>query len=232
MSKVSSAARKSPTDTVADGVMIRLKTSTQSLHDLAEKHAFQRMLMRGELPLSGYAAYLGQMFLVHGDLEALLASRADHAAFRLVLRSHHFRVNHLRDDLRGLSMDADCVEALPATRRLIEEVRSQAAGNPLTLLGHLYVLEGSTNGGKFIAAAVRRAYGFAESGSLSYLDPHGPRQRDRWQAFKDSMEAVHFSASRIEMLVAAASTVFSGIVSIFDDLHDTFHRMPRTADSA
>ena len=82
----------------------------------------------------------------------------------------------------------------------------------------LYVLEGSTNGSKFIAAALHRAWGFEPGPGLSYLDPHGDLQKQRWLAFKHDMDAAGFSEADAAVLIDAARLVFQSVADISDEL--------------
>ena len=73
-----------------------------------------------------------------------------------------------------------------------------ASEQPMALLGILYVLEGSTNGSKFIARKVRPAYELPATGEGSaYLDPYGDVQPARWQEFKAAMDALNLPAADV-----------------------------------
>jgi heme oxygenase len=75
-------------------------------------------------------------------------------------------------------------------------------------LGMLYVLEGSTLGGRFILRAIA-ARGIAES-ALSFLDPYGERTGAQWRSF---LAVLAREIGDDELLVAAACR---GAVRAFD----------------
>lgn len=73
-------------------------------------------------------------------------------------------------------------------------------------LGRLYVLEGSTLGGRVIRKALT-AQGQALEG-LSFLDPYGERVGERWRTFLDVLDAEGREASEADAMVAGALAAF------------------------
>jgi len=92
-----------------------------------------------------------------------------------------------------------------------------AASDELALLGMRYVLEGSNNGNRFIARAIRAGLPGAPT---RYLDPYGEAQRPRWVQFKADMDAVGFEAGQQDRIVAAAQEMFAAIGALSRELAD------------
>ncbi len=196
-------------------VMEVLKTSTQALHDAAEGHRFQQSLVKGEVSREQYAAYLGQLLLVHRELESLLRAHAGEVpAIAKVVKPAQYQEPYLLEDLRFYGVDAATITALPATAALVQEIRDSAARDPLSLLGFHYVMEGSNNGNKFIAKALGRSLGLNGIEGMKYLDPYGDQQRPLWAAFKDDMNACGFTPGQMRTLAEAAMKMFRGIGAI------------------
>lgn len=99
-----------------------------------------------------------------GDLSALLEGRSRLAA--------------LEADLQALGRSAQAIRRLPTCRDA-----EALAQTPAAALGSLYVLEGSTLGGKVIARTLSRA-AWLPPGGLSYFDPYGERTGAMWRGFK------------------------------------------------
>lgn len=196
-------------------VMEVLKTSTQALHDAAEGHRFQQSLVKGEVSREQYAAYLGQLLLVHRELESLLRAHAGEVpAIAKVVKPAQYQEPYLLEDLRFYGVDAATITALPATAALVQEIRDSAARDPLSLLGFHYVMEGSNNGNKFIAKALGRSLGLNGIEGMKYLDPYGDQQRPLWAAFKDDMNGCGFTPGQMRTLAEAAMKMFRGIGAI------------------
>ncbi len=199
-------------------VMERLKAVTAELHRAAEQHPFQRALVAGAIGRAGYAAHLRQMLVVHREVErALRALLAQRPELRAVVREEQFREGRLLEDLAFLGAPAG-EGPLPPTARLCEVVREACAREPLAALGFHYVLEGSTNGSRFIARSVRRSLGFTTVHGTRSLDPYGDEQPAKWAAFKAAMNAAAFTPAEISVLESAACAMFRGITAISGDV--------------
>src|SRR5262245_10643452 len=197
--------------------MARLKAATAELHRHAESRPLQRQMAKGVLPREVFVAYLGQLWVVHEALERRLReARSEHPAFATVNHTYQQREPNLRGDLAFFGRDVGTIEPALATLALIDHITAAAKRQPLALLGMLYVLEGSNNGSKYIARAISRAYGLAPGPGLSYLDPYGDQQMERWQAFKRDMDRVGFAEDQIHDIVEAAKVMFSAIAQISD----------------
>ncbi|MFN0010053.1 MAG: biliverdin-producing heme oxygenase [Phycisphaerales bacterium] len=204
------------------GLHDALKTRTWPLHQQAEHHPFQAAIMRGSVPRRGYIAQLEQTLLVHQALEGHLAAlRHSVPAIGAMVRDYHFRVPHARADLAVLGGNTFPVPLSP-TQSLIAEINAAAMNRPHALVGYFYVLEGSTNGAKFIAKALARALNITDGQGLSYQDPHGDQQRSRWAEFKASLNTLGLSPAQEGEVVEAATSLFAWNVALFDLLAARF----------
>jgi heme oxygenase len=80
------------------------------------------------------------------------------------------------------------------------------------------VLEGSTNGGRFIAPAVRRSMPLPPGAGTRYLDPHGDLTRERWASTKVALDAVPLTPAQHDKIVDAAQRTFDAITLLMDEL--------------
>lgn len=201
--------------------MAHLRESTAALHDQTESHPFPQDLVAGKLPLAGYVNYLAQMFIVHKALESALTQWRDsrsQASATGLFDLDQIKTPYLLNDLAMFGVDPASIVPAPATRRLVADIDRRAGFSPVSLLGMHYVLEGSTNGGKYIARAVQKAYKLAPGAGSSYLDPYGDTQRQRWLHFKSAMDAAEISAHDVAEIADAAAAMFIAIRAVFDDL--------------
>jgi heme oxygenase len=77
------------------------------------------------------------------------------------------------------------------------------------------LLEGSTNGGRFLARVLRTAWQLDGRG-LDALDPYGEDQPARWAEFKRDMDALQLPPEDADGVVAAAVATFTAIAEISD----------------
>lgn len=198
----------------------RLKTETAALHEAAEHTPVQQALMRGSLPRDAYAEMLGQLLLVHRALESRLReARPRVPLLGALVHDYQFQEPYLLEDLAFLGVEPERVRPMPAASRLIEAIEHDARTRPVALAGYHYVFEGSNNGGRFIAKAVQRAYGFAPGApGTRYLDPYGEAQRARWEAFKQVLAGASLPPAEADAVVGAAMTCFRLIGELYTEM--------------
>jgi len=195
-------------------IMATLRAETREAHERAEKHPFQQRLLRGPITRDAYAAHLAQMFLVHRALDAALVSFRDtRPELGCVVEPWQLQSPYLSDDLAFLGVDETSIATLPATAALVARFE---VGAPL--LGYHYVLEGSNNGSRFIAKAIRRAIGLEGTQGTRYLDPYGEEQPARWKAFKVAFDLLPLTADERLAIVEAAREMFDAIGRISTEL--------------
>ncbi len=196
-------------------VMDALRESTKELHADTEGHQFQKQLGSGTVRKDLYVKYLGQLYLMHKHLADLLPhAAANDARIAAVLAPYHSDLSAVVGDLGYFDASTDSVVPLTATAALLDTMDELAKHSPVSLLGQLYVLEGSTNGAKFMAKTLRKGLNLPEERGAKYFDRYGDLQRERWTNFKATMNAQGFSQSEIDALVVEAKRMFQTFFEI------------------
>jgi heme oxygenase len=205
-----------PRSTPSTGVMLRLKTETADLHEEAEHHPLQRALAKGQLDRSVFIATLAQMHHLHVALDRLLGELAETTpAIAAVVTDEQYRARLTRADLEHFGVDPDAAPINDETRAAIDWLDAAARREPLIVLGAHYVLEGSNNGGRFIARSLAKAYDLEPGGpGLRTYDPYGDEQRAKWQAFKAAMTEQGFTPEQEDALVEGAKAMFGHIAAL------------------
>lgn len=200
-------------------VMDALRESTKELHADTEGHQFQKDLGSGRVRQDRYVKYLGQLYLMHKHLADLLpqAAVAD-PRIAAVFAPHHGDLSAVVGDLGYFDASTDSVVPLAATAALLATMDELARHSPLSLLGLLYVLEGSTNGAKFMAKTLRKGLNLPEDRGAKYFDRYGDLQRERWTNFKATMNAQGFDQSEIDSIVVEAKRMFQTFFEIGSEL--------------
>jgi len=203
---------------VKNSIMQRLKAETSDLHSHAESRTLQRAIATGEVDQTTFSAYLGQLYEVHHSLEsALETSRDKHTAIGALASADRMRIPDLDRDLAYYGLDSDQIVAGDAARRFAAQVEEIETTAPVALLGALYVLEGSTNGGRFLARALRRSWNLDGEG-LAYFDPYGDEQPQKWASFRRDMDEASFSADQEEAIIEMAKATFLAIAEVSDEV--------------
>jgi len=200
--------------------MQRLKAETGDLHSHAESRTLQRAIASGEVDQTTFSAYLGQLYHVHNSLESALENCLDqHAAISVLATPDRMRVPDLDRDLAFYGVERDQNVAGDAAQHFAVQVREIKTTAPVALLGALYVLEGSTNGGRFLASALRKSWDLDGDG-LAYFDPYGDAQPQKWAAFRRDMDEASFEADQEEAIIKMAKATFLAIAEVSDEVSE------------
>lgn len=85
------------------------------------------------------------------------------------------------------------------------------------MFGALYVLEGSTNGVRFLARTLRKSWGLDGDG-LAYFDPYGDEQPRKWAAHRREMDEGTFGADQKEAIIEMAKTSSLAMAEISEEV--------------
>jgi heme oxygenase len=105
----------------------------------------------------------------------------------------------LLDDLNNLHHPAE-----PAPCRELPGISTDAQA-----FGCLYVMEGSTLGGKIIYNILKKQLGIDKLTGASFFYGYGPATGEKWKAFGSGMEAFARETGTGEQIIAAADDTFS-----------------------
>lgn len=194
-----------------------LKESTSDLHVAAERHPFQRRLLQGNVSRDELSAYLHEMSHVHRALEECFDATS-HPVPRSIFADHHRRSHLAKQDVRALEGPYAESARTRAARSFIGFIHDTASADPISLVGILYVLEGATNGNVYLARAIEKSLSLEPRVATSSLDPHGPDQRPRWQAFRAALDTFELTGDEPQRLIAAARASFRAVHDISDEL--------------
>ncbi|MDB4931159.1 MAG: heme oxygenase [Myxococcaceae bacterium] len=184
----------------ASPLLAALKHGTREEHLAIER---QLRLMDPGVTLDDYRDYLARMLGYCEPLEAALVALPGLGAAVPDL-DRRLRSAAAARDLRELGAAAADVAALPRCAEL------PALGSVARGLGCLYVLEGSTLGGQFIARHLEARLGVGAGRGGSFVRSYGPEVGPMWRAFGAGLEAhCPREPEQRDAVVAAARDTFA-----------------------
>ncbi|MGC5778888.1 biliverdin-producing heme oxygenase [Methylobacterium sp. NFXW15] len=167
----------------------RLRAATASTHEALERELDWKARVA---TLAGYRDMLARLHGFHAAWEpAIGAALADGDFF-----DARRRLSALREDLAYLGLSEAGIGALPLAKVI-------ALSGPAPAMGALYVLEGSTLGGRVIGKHIASAHGLMDGG-LAYYSGHGVRTGAMWSAFRARLDT--FDAEGDQVMAAANET--------------------------
>lgn len=182
-------------------IMRRLKESTSAAHRELEDCLD---LPRHAHSSGDYARLLGDFLGFQRPYESRLQKVWPRQGAPLLLRDR-LRVSCLESDLRALGWTNEEIAGLPGTSNLPPLVSLADA------MGSLYVMEGSTLGGRFIVGELTRAGLPAEA--MSYFRGHGEATAEHWRAFGQAMETFAATSGQEDSIVNSAQRTFETMKS-------------------
>lgn len=210
-------------------IMQRLRAETRARHHALETTPFSLELLGGTLPLSWYVGQLTAYRVVLDALETRLASLAD-PIVTAVWRPDLAKVHLLDRDLEFF--DTIPVGDVPATaigaaQRFAEAICDRAAENPVSTLGFLYVMEGSTMGGLELTPHVRATFGLTDGRGIAY---YNSGDRKRWTAFAGRMNDAVVDEPLQQCVLATADEGYRAIAETLAALSRPDHDEPAPAE--
>ncbi len=180
----------------------RLRAETRPEHEATEATL---PLMSADLTLSQYVNALQSLGSVLSGWEAWATKHAPEAYCDLLAARRRSLL--IQADLKNLS-------AAPISSGSIEEQltavflagEATSALSPARFLGAMYVVEGSTLGGQYIAKHVEEKFGFADGNGNTYFRGYGEHTGSMWRSFKD--ELIALPETDADEVIAAARSMF------------------------
>lgn len=203
------------TATQPRGIMDRLRFETRPNHDQAEQNGFAVLVMEGGLTMQHYVEHLVAWRSILSHLEQALRTSSN----ELVQATWH------EDYSKRAVLDAD-IDALASGEVVLKDatiaavakfnglVDELAVNDPPSLLGVLYVLEGSTLGGSVMKPRIAKQLDLAEDRDLQYYGVYGKQVGAHFKAFRERMGASVDGTGSEDAIVEAAKLTFDRIGDI------------------
>jgi heme oxygenase len=180
----------------------KLRETTKNNHQLLEKKLVQNI--KSIRTKEQYSALLGLFYSFFGGMEIKINQEIDTEKLTDYLQRR--KAAALGEDLQQLNTQKPALAAG-------EEVPQIT--NHLQALGALYVMEGSTLGGKIISKMIRQQIGEPHMAGLSFFNGYGEQSEAMWHRFKAVIDQP-LSPSDEEVVIKAANDTFIRFRHWFD----------------
>jgi heme oxygenase len=173
----------------------KIKEATLHNHQQTEKVLVAQMKnMRSK---QDYVALLSDFYAYFGGLEQQIERfiNASNLADYLERR----KSVAIADDIKALGGDVPT----KATGDELPEIN-----NYLQAFGALYVIEGSTLGGKIISKMVQQHLQITDNAGLSFFNSYGEQMQQMWNSFKEILNKVAMTPADEDIIVKAANETF------------------------
>ena len=126
-------------------------------------------------------------------------------------------------------VSSDNTPTIEVALSMTEKIRLRSIEQPLSLLGYLYVMEGSTLGNHMHQPDIAKSYHLDESDGSRYYSSYQDKVTARWKQFAGRMNEVLDDPAFHGPIVEAAHETFAGLDALYNALYplkkgeNTFH---------
>ena len=204
----------SQSSTTAPPLTTSLRGCIAAEHEAIEQTPFSIQLMTGTLSRDSYALNLAQMFHIHNSIESLAASTQ---RLRPFFMNEMRRADMALQDLTVLGYELGQFPLLPETARCVEHIDAAAQDCPETLIGGIYVLEGSRMGSLVLAKPLARCLQIsgAPNSGIDYHIAGAADVRGRLKAWKEVVDTTPFDAATTLKIVAFARQFMVDLLEMY-----------------
>jgi len=211
-------------------IMLRLKNETKAYHAKLESLPYFRTLIDHMLPLECYVNQLRALAIIHGVMESEIANSEDKMVMS-VWDDGLRKLPLIECDLKFFKprVMPDAAASVEAALVMTQKIRLRQAENPVTLLGYLYVFEGSTLGNSIHKTDISAAFHLDGLEGCSYYSSYLDQVQSKWMQFSEKMNSVLNDPACHDAVIAAAHEAFSGLNNLYNTLYpltnkeNTFH---------
>ena len=200
-------------------IMARLKAETKDYHSKLESLPYFKALIAHQLPLECYVNQLRALAVIHGVLENEIAASGDRRV-SAIWDNELRKLPLLEEDIAFFKprVVSDAASSIAAALVMTEKIRLRRIENPVTLLGYLYVLEGSTLGNRMHRPDISATFHLNGSG-CRYYSSYQEHVQGHWNQFSEKMNGALNDPSLHDRVVEAAHEAFEGLDVLYKALY-------------
>ena len=188
-------------------ILKKIKEQTQDNHTSLENSPFLRPIAQKSLTLDQYIAILERFYGFFHPLEQKVARFP--VERYLPDFSQRRKAGLLMYDLQQIQPHQAATFPICQDLPTVETLEHA--------FGCLYVMEGSTLGGKMIYKMVKETLGIDHNKGVSFFYGYGPDTGNKWKNFQQSLESVSSTNSKADsQMIEAANNTFDKLKNWFE----------------
>lgn len=196
-----------------------LRDATRDLHADIEATPFAAAFLEKAIDVESYVGFIRVLLVVQAALERRLYA-SGHPLVAQVRSESLRRLPELLDDNEAFRWQVipDSPKAVQAALKAASHILLASEKNPVSLLGCLYVLGGSTKGAVILAPLAKQTLGLSPGRGLSYLTRHGEQGPEEWEKIAKVLDGLVTDSDQIQAMTDTAVMVFECLLEAFEAL--------------
>jgi len=187
------------TASASETFLNNLRTKTSDSHKGLEALPISKSIVDPKITIEEYALYLSLMYDVVQDLEENIYPILSAVISDLSQRN---KAHLLLKDLKQIGFEK---------KQTFSPFKNTSEISPSFAMGMMYVVEGSTLGGRFILKNIQENLGFTEENGASYFSGYGNKTGSFWKNYLNSLTDFESQNNAEADIIAGADYAFQVI---------------------
>jgi len=193
-----------------------LKRQTMDLHEKAHQIPYISNLLKNNVQMESYVGHLRALAIVYGTLESQL-SKLKQPEIKNFLEGYTLKLPLLLADLEYFNAKEikDIIPAISNALKIADKILMYSEKSPYKLVGFLYTLDGSLNGGSVFKKHLSERFGLQKDNGISYFSCFNGQFKQFWEKFTEKLNTEITDNQIKEDVVSAATEIFNDLTSIY-----------------
>lgn len=196
-----------------------LKNQTIELHNKAHKIPYVVNFLKNNFSIISYIGHLRALAIIYGTLENQL-SNLEKLEIKDILGNYSSKLPLILSDLEYLKADEvkDIMPAISNALHVADKIMLNSVENPYKLLGYIYTLEGSLNGGNVLKKHISETFNFQNDEATKYLSCFDEKFKSFWYNFVKNLNTKVTENQQKEDILAASNEIFVDLMKVYEAL--------------
>ena len=198
----------------------QLKNQTMDLHEKAHQIPYISNLLKNNVPLESYVGHLRALAIIYGTLEYQL-STSKQTEISNFLDGYTPKLPLLLADLEYFNATTikDILPAVSHALHVADKILSYSEKSSYKLLGFLYTLDGSLNGGSVFKKHLSEIFNLQNDNGKTYFSAFNEQFKQFWENFTEKLNTKIIDNQSKDDVLSAANEIFNDIISIYESLY-------------
>ncbi len=196
-----------------------LKVQTMEMHEKAHSIPYIKNLLNNDIRLESYIGHLRAFAIIYGTLERQL-SISNHSGISKFLVDYVPRLPLILKDIENLNAKAvkDIMPAISKALHVADKILLYSERSPYKLIGFLYTLDGSLNGGSVFKTHLTKTFGLENHSGISYFEAFDEEYKRFWKNFTETLNNGVAGKQGKEDILSSAKEIFQELTGIYESL--------------
>lgn len=193
-----------------------LKKQMIGLHEKAHQIPYIINLLNNNIHLESFVGHLRALAIIYGTLERQLTT-TQNVEIKRFLEGYTPKLPYILADLEyfGAKTIKDIIPMVSIALHVADKILRYIEKSPYKLLGFLYTVDGSLNGGSVFKKHLSEIFDLQNGNGISYFSVFNPEFKQYWDTFTEKLDTQIVEDQNKEDIISGACEIFDDIMSIY-----------------